>query len=68
MSLDKSKITVVENKEVSIYNYEKVESIDMKKIVIDKYDIVGENLKISELDGYKIKILGIIKEISFKYE
>lgn len=68
MSLDSAKITVTKNKELIIFNYEKLESIDEKKIVTDKYDILGENLKISELDGYQIKILGFIKEIIFKYE
>lgn len=68
MSLEKNKITVIENKEIIIYNYQKIESIDLKKISTNLYDILGDNLKVSELDGYQIKIIGIIKEIIFKYE
>ena len=68
MSLDKHKITVIEHKEVIIYNYEKIVSINKNKIIFDLYEIVGENLKIFELDGYQIRIIGVIKEIIFKYE
>ena len=68
MGLDKNKITVFENKEIVIYNYQKIDLINMKKISTNLYDIIGENLKVSELDGYQIKIRGIIKEIIFKYE
>ena len=68
MNLDESKIVVIDNKELNIYNYKDIGLIDSVNMVIDKYSIKGENLKITELDGYQIKIIGLVKEIIFKYE
>lgn len=61
--LNMTKITLWENKKMIIENYQKLWDINDKGIKIDNYFIKGNFLKIEELDQFKVKIYGEIKEI-----
>ncbi len=63
---DMTKVILWDNKKIVIENYQKLFDIEENKIKIDKYLIIGQNLKIMELDQFMIKIYGEIKELKIE--
>lgn len=59
------KISLYNDCKVIISNYKEINFVSEEKIVIDKYIISGFDLKIKSLDGYIMKIEGIIREIKY---
>ncbi len=63
---DMTKVILWDNKKIIIENYQKLFDIEENKIKVDKYLIIGQNLKITELDQFIIKIYGEIKELKIE--
>ncbi|MCI6509056.1 MAG: YabP/YqfC family sporulation protein [Bacilli bacterium] len=61
----KPSIKVYENSLVIINNYQALNDYTNQKIIIDKYEISGNNLIIKSMDEQMVKIDGEIKEIKF---
>lgn len=63
--MDNTKITLKNDKSqhLLIENYSQIKTIENETIIVDKYIIKGENLKIKRLDEYYMYIVGIIKRI-----
>ena len=61
----KPSIKVYENSLVIINNYQALNDFTNQKIIIDKYEISGNNLIIKSMDEQMVKIDGEIKEIKF---
>lgn len=61
----KPSIKVYENSLVIINNYQDLNDYTNQKIIIDKYEISGNNLIIKSMDEQMVKIDGEIKEIKF---
>ncbi|MDD7314992.1 MAG: YabP/YqfC family sporulation protein [Bacilli bacterium] len=61
----KPSIKVYENSLVIINNYQALNDYTNQKIIIDKYEISGNNLIIKSMDEQTVKIDGEIKEIKF---
>ena len=61
----KPSIKVYENSLVIINNYQALNDYTNQNIIIDKYEISGNNLIIKSMDEQMVKIDGEIKEIKF---
>ncbi len=61
----KPSIKVYENSVVIINNYHALNDYTKEKIIVDKYEISGNNLIIKSMDEQMVKIDGEIKEIKF---
>lgn len=59
------KLSIYNNQKIIITNYKEINYVSEEKIIIDKYIIIGFDLKIRSLDGYMMKIEGIIREIKY---
>lgn len=58
-----SKITIFNNNKVVIENYNNLIDINDNIIIIDNYEVNGNNLQIKEINDYLIIIIGIIHNI-----
>ena len=58
-----TKLSLYNNNKLVIENYINLLDISDSKIIIDKYTINGNNLKIKEMNNYYIVIIGIIDNI-----
>lgn len=61
----KNRIIIYNNEKVIIENYKAIIDLSNNYIIVDKYYIKGENIKIKEMDDYYINIFGNIKTIEF---
>lgn len=61
-----TKLSLYNNTKLVIENYINLIDINDTKIIIDKYTIIGKNLKIKEMNKYFIVIIGIINNISLE--
>lgn len=61
-----TKLSLYNNTKLVIENYINLIDINDTKIIIDKYTIIGKNLKIKEMNNYFIVIIGIINNISLE--
>lgn len=58
-----NKLSLYNNEKVVIENYNNIRDINDDCIIIDKYYINGENLKIKQIEEYFIIIIGVINSI-----
>lgn len=58
-----NKLSLYNNEKVVIENYNNIRDINDDCIIIDKYYINGENLKIKLIEEYFIIIIGVINSI-----
>ena len=63
MKSDNIKISLYDNRNIVIVNYDRIISLEEEVIIVDKYVIKGYDLKVKSIDGEMIKIAGIIKGI-----
>ena len=60
------KLKLYQYERLVIENYQKIEEITCELIIIDKYNIIGNNLKVNYLSQFVIEIYGKISEIVIK--
>ena len=63
MKSNNIKISLYDNRNIVIVNYNRIISLEEEVIIVDKYVIKGYDLKVKSIDGEMIKIAGIIKGI-----
>ncbi len=61
-----NKLSIYNNERVIIENYDNITELLNDNIIVDKYVINGENLKIKQIDEYYIIIVGKIFYINIK--
>lgn len=59
---DDCKIIYANNK-LSIFSYTDLKELSDEKIIIDFYEILGNDLRIQEMDDYFVVISGKIREV-----
>ena len=65
-SFSDCKLKLYQYERLVIENYQKIEEITCELIIIDKYNIIGNNLKVNYLSQFVIEIYGKISEINIK--
>ena len=60
------KLKLYQHERLVIENYYEIKEITSKLIIIDKYNILGNNLKVNYLSQFVIEIYGKISEIVIK--
>jgi hypothetical protein len=63
-SKDNIKISLYNNTKIVIENYNKIIDLNDNIVIIDNYEINGQNLKITNIDEYYIIINGNINNLS----
>lgn len=61
---DDKKIIISKNK-ISIFSYDALLELSIEKIIIDNIVIIGDNLRIEEMDEYYIIVTGTLNEVKF---
>lgn len=56
---------LIENNLLVINNYNIVKKIELSIVIVDNLEIIGNNLKVIEIEEGKIKVYGEIKKIEF---
>lgn len=59
----KMKIGIYDNNKCVIENYNIIKIIDKNRIIIDYYQIYGNNLQIKQMDEYLVVIKGEITQL-----
>lgn len=61
---DDKKIIISKNK-ISIFSYDALLELSIEKIIVDNIVIIGDNLRIEEMDEYYIIVTGTLNEVKF---
>ena len=61
-----NKLKIYNYHKLILENYSQIKEINQELIIIDKYQIIGKDLKINLLNQFIIEIYGDIEEIKFK--
>ena len=61
-----TKLSLYNNDKVVIENYSNIKDINDDLIIIDNYLIIGNNLKIKQIEEYFIIIIGLIDLIKIE--
>jgi len=68
MIIECKKIILYNDNKILISNYDNIDFISNEKIIVDKYNIIGCDLKIIELDNFSLTIKGKVKGVFLNYE
>lgn len=62
--IDKNKLVYQDNS-ITVTSYNNIKLLSSSKIIIDDYNIIGQDLFIKMMDEYKIIVCGVINSVSF---